>query len=46
MKCQITGKNITVTDSIRYAIESKLAKMDKYFVINEEVEAKAKEGEV
>ena len=40
MKCQITGKNITVTDSIRYAIESKLAKMDKYFVINEEVEAK------
>ena len=40
MKCQITGKNITVTDSIRFAIETKLSKMDKYFVINEDVEAK------
>lgn len=40
MKCQITGKNIVVTDSIRRAIETKLEKMDKYFVITEEVEAK------
>ena len=40
MKCQITGKNIVVTDSIRNAIETKLRRMDKYFVINEDVEAK------
>ena len=39
MKCQITGKNIVVTDSIRNAIETKLRRMDKYFVINEEVSA-------
>lgn len=39
MKCQITGKNVVVTDSIRRAIELKLEKMDKYFVINEEVSA-------
>ena len=40
MKCQITGKNVTVTDAIRNAIETKLQRMDKYFVIDEEVEAK------
>lgn len=40
MKCQITGKNIVVTESIRSAIETKLERMDKYFVINEDVEAK------
>lgn len=40
MKCQITGKNVVVTDSIRRAIETKLQRMDKYFVINEDVEAK------
>ena len=40
MKCQITGKNIVVTNSIRNAIETKLRRMDKYFVINEDVEAK------
>ena len=40
MICQITGKNITVTEAIRSAIETKLSKMDKYFIIDEEVEAK------
>ena len=40
MKCQITGKNIVVTDSIRNAIELKMKKMDKYFIIDDEVEAK------
>ena len=40
MRCQITGKNITVTDSIRHSIESKLHRMDKYFIIDEDVEAK------
>ncbi len=40
MKCQIVGKNIEVTDSIRNAIEEKLHRMDKYFVINDDVVAK------
>ena len=40
MKCQITGKNIVVTEAIRNAIESKLERMDKYFIIDESVEAK------
>ena len=40
MKVQIIGKNIVVTDSIRAAVESKLARMEKYFIINEEVTAK------
>lgn len=39
MKCKIIGKNVTVTDSIRAAIESKLQRMDKYFIINEDVQA-------
>jgi putative sigma-54 modulation protein len=37
MKYQIIGKNIKVTDGIRSAVESKLSRMDKYFVINEDV---------
>lgn len=32
MKYQIIGKNISVTDSIKAAVESKLSRMDKYFV--------------
>ncbi len=37
MKYQIIGKNIEVTDGIRSAIESKLSRMDKYFVASEDV---------
>ncbi|HBF68102.1 MAG TPA: ribosomal subunit interface protein, partial [Firmicutes bacterium] len=37
MKYQIIGKNIEVTEGIRSAIESKLSRMNKYFVINEDV---------
>lgn len=37
MKYQIIGKNIEVTDGIRSAIESKLSRMEKYFVINDDV---------
>ena len=37
MKYQILGKNIEVTDGIRSSIEKKLARMDKYFVINDDV---------
>ena len=41
MKYQIIGKNIQVTDAISAAIEKKLAKMDKFFLINDEVECRA-----
>lgn len=37
MKFQIIGKNITVTEAIRTEIERKLKRMDKYFVITDEV---------
>lgn len=40
MKYQIIGKNIEVTDSIRAAVEEKLARMDKYFVINDDVDCR------
>ena len=41
MKYQIIGKNIQVTDEISAAIEKKLSKMDKFFLINDEVECRA-----
>ncbi len=41
MKFQIIGKNIEVTDSIRGEIEKKLARMDKYFVIDDSVLCRA-----
>jgi putative sigma-54 modulation protein len=41
MKYQIIGKNIEVTDSIRGDIQKKLHRMDKYFVINEDVLCRA-----
>ena len=37
MKYQIIGKNIVVTDAIRADIEKKVGRMDKYFVIDDEV---------
>ena len=41
MKYQIIGKNIQVTDAISSAIEKKLSKMDKFFLINDNVECRA-----
>ena len=41
MKYQITGKNIAVTDAIKSDIEKKLSRMDKYFVINDDVLCRA-----
>ena len=41
MKLQVIGKNIEVTDAIRNAITSKIRRMDKYFVINDDVLARA-----
>ena len=40
MKYQIIGKNISVTEGISAAIKKKLARMDKYFLINEDVECR------
>ncbi|MCQ2798322.1 MAG: ribosome-associated translation inhibitor RaiA [Bacilli bacterium] len=40
MKYQIIGKNIEVTDAIQNVVEEKLARMDKYFIINEDVDCR------
>lgn len=40
MKYQIIGKNIEVTEGISNALQSKLAKMDRYFLIKEDVECR------
>ncbi|MDY4849544.1 MAG: ribosome-associated translation inhibitor RaiA [Bacilli bacterium] len=40
MKYQIIGKNIKITEGINAAVTKKLSKMDKYFLINEEVECR------
>ena len=40
MKYQIIGKNIHVTEGISNALTSKLSKMDKYFLINDDVECR------
>ena len=37
MKYQIIGKNIDVTEGISHAVETKLSRMDKYFVITDDV---------
>ena len=39
MKVQIYGKNISVTDAIKAKVEAKLAVLEKYFIIDESVEA-------
>ena len=41
MKYQIIGKIFSVTDAIRDDIERKLRRMDKYFVINDDVLCRA-----
>ena len=40
MKYQIIGKNIQVTEGISNALTKKLAHMDKYFLITDEVECR------
>ena len=40
MKYQIIGKNIEVTEGISTALQNKLAKLDKYFLIKEDVECR------
>jgi len=41
MKYQIVGKNVKVTKGISDAIQTKLARMEKYFLVNDEVECRA-----
>ncbi len=41
MKYQIVGKNIVVTDAIRTALEKKLSRMNKYFIINDDIDCRA-----
>jgi len=41
MKNQIIGKNIEVTEGISGALQTKLTRMDKYFLINENVECRS-----
>ena len=40
MKYKIIGKNIEVTEGISNALIKKLSKMDKYFLINDDVECR------
>ena len=40
MKYVITGKGIKVTDGISNALQNKLSKMDKYFLINDDIECR------
>lgn len=37
MKIRLTGKNITITDALRNAIENKFSKFDKYFKSETEI---------
>ena len=40
MKYQIIGKNIEVTEGISNALQTKLSRMDKYFLIKDDVECR------
>ena len=40
MKITLRGKNIEITDAIEKKVGDKLSKLDKYFIVSENVEAK------
>ncbi|MDO5813449.1 MAG: ribosome-associated translation inhibitor RaiA [Bacillota bacterium] len=40
MKITLRGKNIEITDAIEEKVGEKLSKLDKYFIVSENVEAK------
>ncbi|WP_249029813.1 ribosome hibernation-promoting factor, HPF/YfiA family [Tannockella kyphosi] len=40
MKIIVRGKNIEITDAIEAKVAEKLTKLDKYFIVSDEVEAK------
>jgi len=41
MKYQIIGKNVDITEGISCAVQKKMARLDKYFVVNDDVECRA-----
>lgn len=41
MKITLRGKNIEITEAIEEKVSEKLSKLDKYFIVSENVEAKA-----
>ena len=40
MKIKLRGKNIEITEAIEEKVSEKLSKLDKYFIVSENVEAK------
>lgn len=40
MKISVRGKNIEITEAIEAKISEKLSKLDKYFIVSDNVEAK------
>lgn len=40
MKITLRGKNIEITEAIKEKVSEKLSKLDKYFIVSENVEAK------
>ena len=40
MKISVRGKNIEITEAIESKISDKLSKLDKYFIVSDNVEAK------
>ena len=40
MKITLRGKNIEITEAIEEKVGEKLSKLDKYFIVSENVEAK------
>lgn len=40
MKCNVRGKNIEITSAIEKKVVEKLSKLDKYFIVGDDVEAK------
>ena len=40
MKITLRGKNIEITEAIEKKVADKLSKLDKYFIVSENVEAK------
>ena len=40
MKITLRGKNIEITEAIEEKVSEKLSKLDKYFIVSENVEAK------
>lgn len=40
MKISVRGKNITITEGIETKVIDKLSKLDKYFIVSDEVDAK------